>query len=683
ALWDEEWRTWRPGGSASAHSSRAYEQEDLPGRPSVSKDERDEDVDVDMTVLMTQGMLRFDDEVDKEAEGWTGNQEPVQAPEEDKGDDVLEDFDADDERFESGAQQTEEDIDAFFAGEAGAQEQTAEFTLPKLAETTEVESPPASDDDDCPRPSKRRRVRMDDITQIIPGSAHEPESSLPSSDSFTRTIRPSLSLSLSRASFDATPRQTRQFVYAIAPPTVTELLDTVDDYRIPTKIYRSPYYSKASDAPDHPREFAGLVYHLKGGSGLATLSEWDTGLRPAQTSKNDGSTGRIGTAPLFKEDVWGWEYAGVSPSPRTCRQWLRAQEAQGAESSTTKVKFRSQIEGPTQANIYGLEASPGDAGAYRERQNMSMFSLEVLVPTRGHLLPSASEDPIAAVLYCYQREDGQRTPVEILVVDGPQVRPERLRDLRIRCVDTELDLLNAVVDTVVDLDPDIIAGWEAQTQSWGYLVARGNDYGLDIPDLMGRAPPRRAASAQGLDRWGLQKGTTIKVPGRHVLNIWRLMRTELTLSIYSFENVAFQVLRRRVPAYSHATLTRWYNSEAPRHTAQALRYLAERTLMDLEILEESEVITKNAEFARVFGVDFYSVLTRGSQFKVESFMFRLAKPESYVLLSPSKIDVGKQNAAECMPLIMEPTSAFYSSPLLVLDFQVRLPPLFVFAGLDS
>jgi len=45
------------------------------------------------------------------------------------------------------------------------------------------------------------------------------------------------------------------------------------------------------------------------------------------------------------------------------------------------------------------------------------------------------------------------------------------------------------------------------------------------------------------------------------------------------------------------------------------------------------------EFARVFGVDFYSVLSRGSQYKVESFMFRLAKPESFVLLSPSKQDV--------------------------------------------
>lgn len=74
------------------------------------------------------------------------------------------------------------------------------------------------------------------------------------------------------------------------------------------------------------------------------------------------------------------------------------------------------------------------------------------------------------------------------------------------------------------------------------------------------------------------------------------------------------------------------------------------------MLEVAEVISKNSyvsvhrfstyrtqtfdsEFARVFGVDFFSVFSRGSQFKVESFMFRIAKPESFVLLSPSKQDV--------------------------------------------
>lgn len=51
------------------------------------------------------------------------------------------------------------------------------------------------------------------------------------------------------------------------------------------------------------------------------------------------------------------------------------------------------------------------------------------------------------------------------------------------------------------------------------------------------------------------------------------------------------------------------------------------------------LITEIREFSRVFGVDFFSVISRGSQFKVESFMFRIAKPESFVLRSPSKREV--------------------------------------------
>ena len=41
------------------------------------------------------------------------------------------------------------------------------------------------------------------------------------------------------------------------------------------------------------------------------------------------------------------------------------------------------------------------------------------------------------------------------------------------------------------------------------------------------------------------------------------------------------------------------------------------------------------------------------------------------------IQVGRQNAAECMPLIMEPKSDFYNSPLLVLDFQSLYPSIMI------
>lgn len=41
----------------------------------------------------------------------------------------------------------------------------------------------------------------------------------------------------------------------------------------------------------------------------------------------------------------------------------------------------------------------------------------------------------------------------------------------------------------------------------------------------------------------------------------------------------------------------------------------------------------------MLGVDFFSAISRGSQFKVESVLFRIAKPENYLLPSPSREEV--------------------------------------------
>jgi DNA polymerase elongation subunit (family B) len=39
--------------------------------------------------------------------------------------------------------------------------------------------------------------------------------------------------------------------------------------------------------------------------------------------------------------------------------------------------------------------------------------------------------------------------------------------------------------------------------------------------------------------------------------------------------------------------------------------------------------------------------------------------------------VGELSAAECLPLVMEPISQFYSSPMLVLDFQSLYPSVMI------
>jgi DNA polymerase zeta len=64
-----------------------------------------------------------------------------------------------------------------------------------------------------------------------------------------------------------------------------------------------------------------------------------------------------------------------------------------------------------------------------------------------------------------------------------------------------------------------------------------------------------------------------------------------------------------------------------------------------------------------------------SQFKVESVLSRITRPENYIMLSPSRTDVSGMRGLECIALNMEPASDFYTDPVSVLDFQSLYPSL--------
>jgi hypothetical protein len=51
-------------------------------------------------------------------------------------------------------------------------------------------------------------------------------------------------------------------------------------------------------------------------------------------------------------------------------------------------------------------------------------------------------------------------------------------------------------------------------------------------------------------------------------------------------------------------------------------------------------VGRTGETGRAFGIDFLAVLYRGSQYRVESLMARLAHSQNYLLPSPSKEQVG-------------------------------------------
>lgn len=120
------------------------------------------------------------------------------------------------------------------------------------------------------------------------------------------------------------------------------------------------------------------------------------------------------------------------------------------------------------------------------------------------------------------------------------------------------------------------------------------------------------------------------------------------------------VLKKRLPKYSHQFLTRCWSSHHTRWIV--FEYFLKRALGTLEVLSKLDLIGRTAELAKLFGIQFLEVLTRGSQFRVESIMLRLVKAKNMVPVSPTIQQRARMRAPEYIPLVMEPESRLYNDP---------------------
>ncbi|KAJ2895409.1 DNA polymerase family B [Zalerion maritima] len=535
-------------------------------------------------------------------------------------------------------------------------------------------------------------------------SAHQrtSSSSLSSGDSAEQYLR------AARKAISSSAISTTSYMAPTLPPALSEILSSMQSNGLPDVVYQDAYYSDPSDLPERLREYAGREFKLESKT-LPFLPEFDAsgespaafgqpfkrGIEPSEYPSNIKANGTECT-------IRSWEVAVPPPTFDEVKDWWSARVSgnnQGVpDSSSPKMvaashRFLSQIEGVTQKSKHGFKYSPKrkSTSVQHEAQYMSTMAIEIHVNTRGNYMPHPEHDELRAIFWAVQ-SDGTRSSspgksqsrqqgIAVLSEDGYLASKIRKQTPGVEVMEepTELDLFSCLISLVREHDPDILTGYEVHGSSWGFLMERARiKYEYNLCDEISRTKSESFGRiGKESDSWGFNQTSSIHVTGRHVINIWRAMRGELNLLQFTMENVAWHLCHKRIPRYSWQTLTDWFINGRPRDLNKVITYYMTRSAMDLEILETNDLIPRTSEQARLLGVDFYSVFSRGSQFKVESVMFRIAKPESFLLVSPSRKQVGGQNALECLPLVMEPQSQFYSSPLVVLDFQSLYPSVMI------
>lgn len=362
-------------------------------------------------------------------------------------------------------------------------------------------------------------------------------------------------------------------------------------------------------------------------------------------------------------------------------------------------KESSQIEGPSLNNSYGFKVSLQnlqEAKALHEIQHLSLFSMELHARNRRDLEPDPEFDPICALFYCITSDtplpDMKKLDVSgALIVDKdhaicrkggrsqcPLLARSGIAGLQVTYCTDERQLLQALSDIIRRYDPDILVGYEVQMHSWGYVLQRAAALEVNLCQMISRIlDDKENMFVAEKDEYGADTMSEIHIAGRIILNIWRMMRPEVALTNYSFENVAFHILHQRYPLFTFRVLSDWFDTKTDIYRWKMVDYYLNRVQGNLRLLEKLDLVGRTSELARVFGIQFYHVLTRGSQYRVESMMLRIAKPMNYLPVTPSVMQRAKMRAAQCIPLVMEPESRFYSNSVVVLDFQSLYPSIII------
>lgn len=255
------------------------------------------------------------------------------------------------------------------------------------------------------------------------------------------------------------------------------------------------------------------------------------------------------------------------------------------------------------------------------------------------MLPDPAHDELTFICYAihndvpFDKSDlhlpRERSGIIINMSQQPTFQPTRMGidTAHMKLVNTEAELIMALVELVRKWDPDIFAGYEIELASWGYIFQRCQVMNIDIVPLLSRIPTQKIAKfqkneddAMANEEQGVEYESEYKLYGRILLDVWRLLRGEIALTSYTFENCMYHIMHRRYPLYTHEKLTRLYTRNIDRHIV--IEYYKDRAKGTLEIMNQLDLIGRTCELAKLFGIQFYEVLSRGSQFRVESMMLR-------------------------------------------------------------
>jgi DNA polymerase delta subunit 1 len=317
-----------------------------------------------------------------------------------------------------------------------------------------------------------------------------------------------------------------------------------------------------------------------------------------------------------------------------------------------------------------LIAHPSE-GEWLKMAPLRILSFDIECAGRKGIFPEAEHDAVIQIANVVQRIGDTRPFVRnVFTVDtcapiiGSQIFEHK----------TEVEMLLHWKDFVVDVDPDVIIGYNTANFDIPYVLDRAKALGIKTFPYFGRLKSVKQEikdSTFSSRAYGTRENKVVNIDGRMQLDLLQFIQREYKLRSYTLNSVSAHFLGEQKEDVQHSIITDLQNGTKETRRRLAV-YCLKDAFLPMRLLDKLMCLVNYTEMARVTGVPFSYLLSRGQQIKVISQLFRKCLQDDVVI--PNMKSEGSNEEYEGA-IVIEPVRGYYDVPIATLDFSSLYPSI--------
>ncbi len=322
------------------------------------------------------------------------------------------------------------------------------------------------------------------------------------------------------------------------------------------------------------------------------------------------------------------------------------------------------------AHYRDLIAHPPE-GDWAKMAPLRILSFDIECAGRKGIFPEANMDPVIQIANVVTRY-GEPKPFvrNVFCMDTCSL----IVNTQIFEYEAEEKMLMGWRDFLEKVDPDVIIGYNIANFDFPYLLDRAKHlkcprfpYWSRLTNTISQAKDSNFSSKQ----MGNRDTKATNTNGRIQLDLLQLIQRDHQLRSYTLNSVCSHFLGEQKEDVHHTMITELYNG-TPESRRRLAVYCLKDAYLPQRLMDKLLCLINYTEMARVTGVPFNYLLSRGQQVKFISQLFRKALEQHLVIPNLRNDTSGEQYEGA---IVIEPTRGYYDVPIATLDFASLYPSI--------